>query len=42
MEKSVFLRREWDAWAACENEKVAREAAEGEFAKESEISTELR
>jgi len=41
-EKSVFLHRERDAWAACENEKAAREAAEGELAKECEISTELR
>ena len=42
LEKSVFLRRERDAWATCENEKAAREAAEGELAKECEISTELR
>ena len=41
-EKSVFLRREWDAWAACEDEKATREAAEGELAKECEISAELR
>ncbi|XP_021305562.1 uncharacterized protein LOC110431171 [Sorghum bicolor] len=42
LEKSVFLHRERDAWATCENEKAAREAAEGELAKECEISAELR
>ena len=42
LEKSVFLRRERDAWAACQNEKAAREAAQGELARECEISTELR
>jgi len=42
LEKSVFLRRERDAWATCENERAAREAAEGELVKECEISTELR
>jgi len=42
LEKSVFLRREKDAWATCENERAAREAAEGELAKECEISAELR
>ena len=42
LEKSVFLRRERDAWAAYENEKAAREAAEGELTKECEISAELR
>ena len=42
LEKSVFLRRERDAWATCENEKAAREAAEGELAKECEISVERR
>ena len=42
LEKSVFLRRERDAWAVCENEKAAREAAEGELARECEISAELR
>ena len=41
-EKSVFLRREKDAWASFEKEKAAREAAEGELAKECEISAELR
>ena len=41
LEKSVFLRR-GDAWAACENEKAAREAAEGELVKECEISAELQ
>jgi len=41
-EKSVFLRRERDAWASFENERAAREAAEGELAKECEISAELR
>ena len=40
--KSVFLRGERDAWATCDNEKAAREAAEGELTKECEISTELR
>ncbi|XP_021305576.1 uncharacterized protein LOC110431181 [Sorghum bicolor] len=33
-EKSVFLRREKDAWASFEKERAAREAAEGELAKE--------
>ena len=42
LEKSVYLPRETDAWATCENEKAAREAAEGELAKECEISAELR
>jgi len=42
LEKSVFLRRERDAWATYENERAAREAAEGELAKECEISAELR
>jgi len=42
LEKSVFLRRERDAWAACEDEKAAREAAEGELVKECEISAELQ
>jgi len=41
LEKSVFLRRERDAWAICENERTAREAAEGELEKECEISAEL-
>ena len=41
-EKSVFLRREKDAWASFEKERAAREAAEGELAKECEISAELR
>jgi chromosome segregation ATPase len=41
-EKSVFLRREKDAWASFESERAAREAAEGELAKECEISAELR
>jgi hypothetical protein len=41
-EKSVFLRRERDAWAPFEKERTAREAAEGELAKECEISAELR
>jgi len=41
-EKSVFLRRKRDTWATCENERAAREAAEGELAKECEISAELR
>jgi len=38
----MFLRGEQDAWAACDDEKAAQEAAEGEFAKECEISAELR
>ena len=38
----MFLHREQDAWAACDNEKAAREAAEGELVKECEISVELR
>jgi len=38
----MFLRGERDAWAACDDEKAAREAAEGELMKECEISTELR
>jgi len=42
LEKSVFLRRERDAWTTCENLKAAREAAEGELTKECEISAELR
>ena len=42
LEKSVFLRRERDAWATSESERAAREAAEGELAKECEISAELR
>jgi len=42
LEKSVFLRRERDALATCENERPAREAAEGELAKECEISAKLR
>jgi len=42
LENSVFLCRERDAWAACENEKAAREAAEGELVKECEISAKLR
>ena len=41
-EKSVFLRREKDAWASFEKKRAAREAAEGELAKECEISAELR
>ena len=42
LEKSTFLRGEWDAWAACDDEKAAREAAEGELTKECEISAELQ
>ena len=42
LEKSVFLRGERDASATCENERTARDAIEGELAKECEISTELR
>ena len=38
----MFLRGERDAWAACDNEKAAREAAEGDRAKECEISAELQ
>ena len=42
LEKSTFLRGERDAWAACNDEKAPREAAEGELVKECEVSTELR
>jgi len=42
LEKSTFLRGERDAWAACDDEKATREAAEGELMKECEISAELR
>ena len=42
LEKSILLRGERDAWAACDDEKAAREVAEGELAKECEISAELR
>ena len=42
LEKSAFLHRERDAWATCENERAAREAAEGELVKECEISAELQ
>jgi len=42
LEKSVFLRRERDAWVACKNEKADREVAEGELAKECEMSVEIR
>jgi hypothetical protein len=42
LEKSVFLRRERDAWAACQNEKAAWEVAEGELVRECEISAELQ
>jgi len=42
LEKSVFLRRERDAWVSYENERATREAAEGELANECEISAELR
>ena len=42
LEKSTFLRGERDAWVACDDEKAAREAAEGELMKECEISAELR
>jgi hypothetical protein len=42
LEKSTFLRGEWDAWAACDDEKAVREAIEGELVKECEVSTELR
>jgi chromosome segregation ATPase len=42
LEKSVFLCKERDAWTTCENKSAAREAAEGELAKECEISAELR
>ena len=38
----MFLRGERDAWAACDDEKAAGEAAEGELAKECEVSAELR
>ena len=42
MEKSTFLHGERDAWAAYDDEKAAREASEGELAKECEVSAELR
>ena len=42
LEKSVFLRRERDAWATCKSERAATEVAEGELAKECKISAELR
>ena len=42
LEKSTFLHGERDAWAACDVEKAAREAAEGELAKECEVSAKLR
>ena len=42
LEKSTFLRGERDTWAACDDVKAAREAAEGELTKECEISAELR
>ena len=42
LEKSIFLRKEHDTWAAYENEKASREAAEGELGKECKISAELR
>jgi hypothetical protein len=42
LEKSTFLHGEWDAWAACDDEKAAQEVAEGELAKECEVSAELR
>jgi len=42
LEKSTFVRGERDSWAACDDEKAAQEAAEGELAKECEISAELR
>ena len=38
----MFLHEERDAWVACDDEKAAREAAEGELTKECEISAELR
>ena len=38
----MFLRREKDAWVSFEKERAAREAAEGELAKECEISADLR
>ena len=40
-EKSDFLRRERDAWVAWQDERAAREAAEGELAKECEVFTDL-
>jgi len=42
LEKLTFLRGERETWAACDDEKAAREATEGELAKECEISAELR
>jgi len=38
----MFLRGDRDAWAACDDEKAAREAVEGELAMECEVSAELR
>jgi hypothetical protein len=42
LEKSSFLQRERDAWAVWQNERAAREAAEGERAWQCEICTNLR
>jgi hypothetical protein len=41
-EKSDFLRREQDAWAAWQDEGAARETADGELTKECEVSADLR
>jgi len=38
----MFFRGERDAWAACDDEKAAEEAAEGELTKECEVSAELQ
>jgi len=38
----MFLHGEWDAWVACDDEKATGESAEGEIAKECEVSAELR
>jgi len=42
LEKSTFLCGERDAWAACDDERTAREAAEGELVKECEVSAKLQ
>ena len=41
-EKSDFLRRERDTWVAWQDERAAREAADGELTKECEVFANLR
>jgi len=41
-EKSTFLRQEQDAWVAWQDERAPRDAANGELAKECEVSADLR